>query len=158
MIASMMPEDRFGAYPRNPSGTGYVVEEHERSLEGMALPNFEDPIVRLLEEELRLIIDGLGEAEGRDDLDRGKALVLEGRRAFKTRNLVRAVKDAAHVDLGTHELCDLLRSMGCTSQVVPVDGQATRVWLAPECWHEEEPEVEIHPAQPKPPVGVGGGA
>lgn len=47
IIASLTPEDRPGAYPRNPSGIGYVVEEHARSLAGLALPNFEDPSHRL---------------------------------------------------------------------------------------------------------------
>ncbi len=112
----------------------------------------------MLEEELRLIIDGLGEAEGRDDLDRGKALLVEGRRAFKTRNLARAVKDSSHVDLGTHELCDLLRSMGCTSRVVSLDGGAVRLWVAPECWPEETPEPPSPSAQPGASVEVGGGA
>lgn len=54
-IASMTPEDRPGAYPRNPSGMGYVVEEHERSLQGLALPNFEDPQNRLRPESFLVV-------------------------------------------------------------------------------------------------------
>jgi hypothetical protein len=55
LIASTTPEDRPGAYPRNPSGMGYVVEEHARSLQGLGLPNFEDPANRLRPETFLVV-------------------------------------------------------------------------------------------------------
>ncbi len=43
MIAHLQPENHPGAYPRNPAGTGWVVRGDARSVDGLALPNFEDP-------------------------------------------------------------------------------------------------------------------
>lgn len=94
----------------------------------------------LLKDELRMIIDGLGEAENADDLERGKALRIDGRRAFKIRTLAKAARDSLLGDVGTHELGDVLRDMGCTSTTARVDGHTVRVWLAPEQWNEEAPE------------------
>jgi len=94
----------------------------------------------LLKDELRMIIDGLGEAENADDLERGKALRLDGRRAFKIRTLAKAARESLLGDVGTHELCDVLRDMGCTSKAAWLDGHTVRVWLTPERWSEECPE------------------
>jgi len=43
LLASLQPEQHPGAYPRNPAGTGWVGCADPRSLEQLALPNFEDP-------------------------------------------------------------------------------------------------------------------
>lgn len=43
ILKSLTPEDRPGAYPRNSSGVGYIVQETTELLERLRLPNFEDP-------------------------------------------------------------------------------------------------------------------
>lgn len=85
----------------------------------------------LLKDELRMIIDGLGEAENADDLERGKALRIDGRRAFKIRTLAKAARESLLGNVGTHELGDVLRDMGCASTTARVDGHTVRVWLRP---------------------------
>ena len=52
LIASLTPEDRPGAYPRNPAGVGYVVSDDPRAVHGLWLPNFEDPAQPLTPESL----------------------------------------------------------------------------------------------------------
>ena len=37
------PEEHPGAYPRNPAGRGWVINDDPSFIDGMALPNFEDP-------------------------------------------------------------------------------------------------------------------
>jgi hypothetical protein len=88
----------------------------------------------LQQDELQVIIDGMGEADTADDLERGRALRIDGRRAFKTRTLAKAARESLVGDIGTHELCDLLRDMGCTNKTAWLDGRAQRVWLAPDVW------------------------
>lgn len=41
--SALDPETHPGAYPRNPAGTGWAVNAHERLLNGLRLPNFEQP-------------------------------------------------------------------------------------------------------------------
>jgi hypothetical protein len=46
-------EDGGGlVYPRNPLGKGYVVEDHPQAINGLQLPNLEDPNQRLMPESL----------------------------------------------------------------------------------------------------------
>jgi hypothetical protein len=52
MIRAVTPEDRPGAYPRNPAGVGYVVADDPRAVDGLSLPNFEDPAASLSPERL----------------------------------------------------------------------------------------------------------
>ncbi len=43
LIDAVTYEERPGVYPRNPVGTGYVVAEDEKLVDGCPLPNLEDP-------------------------------------------------------------------------------------------------------------------
>ena len=43
LLEGMPFEMRPGAYPRNPVGTGYVVNEEKKMIDGRPLPNLEDP-------------------------------------------------------------------------------------------------------------------
>lgn len=43
LLESMQLESRPGAYPRNPVGTGYIVSEEKKMIDGCPLPNLEDP-------------------------------------------------------------------------------------------------------------------
>lgn len=43
LIGRELSKRHPGMYPRNPSGTGYAVKGARESLEGLRLPNFEDP-------------------------------------------------------------------------------------------------------------------
>ena len=52
LIRSLTPEEKPGAYPRNPAGVGYVVSDDPRAVHGLALPNFEDPANPLAPEKL----------------------------------------------------------------------------------------------------------
>jgi hypothetical protein len=52
LLRALTPEEHPGAYPRNPAGTGWVVNADERTLHGLALPNFEDPEHRLTPERI----------------------------------------------------------------------------------------------------------
>ncbi len=48
----LSPESHPGAYPRNPAGTGYAVQSNPDFLNGLPLPNFEDPRNLLTPENL----------------------------------------------------------------------------------------------------------
>jgi hypothetical protein len=43
LLTALDPEQHPGAYPRNPAGTGWVINADERMLDGLRLPNFERP-------------------------------------------------------------------------------------------------------------------
>lgn len=43
MLRLFCPEDHPGAYPRNPAGRGWVINEVPNAIDGMPLPNFETP-------------------------------------------------------------------------------------------------------------------
>ncbi|MFO7564312.1 MAG: DUF2169 domain-containing protein [Enhygromyxa sp.] len=43
LLVALDPETHPGAYPRNPAGTGWVINADERVLHGLRLPNFELP-------------------------------------------------------------------------------------------------------------------
>jgi len=43
LIDGMILESRPGAYPRNPIGTGYIINEEKKVVDGRPLPNLEDP-------------------------------------------------------------------------------------------------------------------
>jgi hypothetical protein len=90
----------------------------------------------LLKEEIARVIDNLGEAETPADLDRGKTFRVDGRRGFKTRTVLRALREAAGGDAGTHDVCNLLRELGCENTLCRLDGARVRLWLAPASWTE----------------------
>ena len=43
LLTALDPETHPGAYPRNPAGTGWVINADERVINGLRLPNFEQP-------------------------------------------------------------------------------------------------------------------
>jgi hypothetical protein len=43
LLQRFTPEEHPGAYPRNPAGRGWAVNDDPQRLHGMLLPNFEDP-------------------------------------------------------------------------------------------------------------------
>jgi hypothetical protein len=43
LLGRFTPEEHPGAYPRNPAGRGWAVYDDPQRLDGMLLPNFEDP-------------------------------------------------------------------------------------------------------------------
>lgn len=92
----------------------------------------------LRKEEIAAIIDNLGEAESTEDLDRGKAIRVHDRRGFKTRTVLRAIRESGPGEIGSHELCDLLRDLGCESRLARLDGRRVRVWVAPAAWPQAD--------------------
>lgn len=52
MLRWMQPEVHPDAYPRNPVGTGWLIDDDPRLADGTLLPNFEDPHRRLTPERL----------------------------------------------------------------------------------------------------------
>lgn len=101
----------------------------------------------LLREEIVRVIDNLGETDAPADLERGKAIRVDGRRGFKTRTVLRALREAAGGDPGTHEVCGLLRELGCENTLCRLDGARVRLWLAPASWTEPSaPDGEPAPS------------
>jgi hypothetical protein len=88
----------------------------------------------LVKDEIVRLVDGLGTGESTDDLDHGMALDVDGWRAFKSRTLMGAGRESPLADIGTHELCGLLRELGCFAKAVWRDGKTVRVWIAPAEW------------------------
>ncbi len=97
----------------------------------------------LLREETARVIDNLGEADTPADLERGKVLRIDGRRGFKTRTVLRALRETVGGDAGTHEVCSILRELGCESALCRLDGMRVRLWLAPPSWTDPaSPEAD----------------
>ena len=103
----------------------------------------------MLKTEIRSIIDDLGEADAADDLDRGQVLLVDGRRGFKTGPLARLLRERRGRDVPVHDLCDVLRALGCDFSRQWFRGKRVRVWLAPVKWPDGN-EPELHAADPEP--------
>jgi hypothetical protein len=100
----------------------------------------------LHKQEIASLLDNLAEGETPDDLERGNVLRIDNRLVFKTRTVLRALRDSLG-DLASHELCDLLRDLGCRSERLSLGGARMRVWVAPERWPLDE---DPPPATPEP--------
>lgn len=101
----------------------------------------------VLMDEIVRLVDGLANGDTADDLDQGMALDVNGRRAFKSRTLATSGRDSQLGEIGTHELCSLLRELGCRPRTIWRDGKSLRVWIAPSSWptppdHDEHTDDE----------------
>lgn len=66
------------------------------------------------------------------DLDRDRALLTpDGRKAFKTKTLMKALR-ANFRDIGSHTVSAVLRGMGLTYSRPRFDGTQVRTWVCPE--------------------------
>jgi hypothetical protein len=84
----------------------------------------------MLREEILRAVGGLGLGETVADLDQAKALQHDGGLIFKTRTLLRLLKDA-YGEVSAHVLCRHLRDLQFESKTVRIDGTVVRVWTTP---------------------------
>jgi hypothetical protein len=82
----------------------------------------------LLREEILRVVENLGVGEEVADLDRERAVLHEGRKAFKAQTLLRRLRDQ-FPDLKTQDLCAELRRLGFTSGTIRVAGVSVRAWV-----------------------------
>lgn len=97
-------------------------------------------------------VESLGESEVRVDVMHGKAWITpDGRRAFRTKPLLNALRGDGHPKLTSDRLCDELRELGCITRPHRIEGTPTRMWDAPERWPdvlEEGPSGDPQEASP----------
>jgi hypothetical protein len=97
-------------------------------------------------DQIVAVVAGMGEGEQAEDLDRGRIVVADGRRWFKSAPLLKRLRDAGASNLRPHELADLLLELGCTADRPYVGGRRVRAWSVPDRWPgDEEDNVDGQP-------------
>jgi hypothetical protein len=91
----------------------------------------------LLKQLAMEVIDGLSDADDLGEVRRGRSIQINGRRGFLTLTVLNALHEhMPHV--GSHQLCDILRELGCENQARYIGGKSVRLWLAPAVWPDDD--------------------
>jgi hypothetical protein len=89
----------------------------------------------MLQRDIIDYVESLGVSDIRVDVMHGKAWITpDGRRAFRTKPLINALRGDGYPKLTSDRLCEELRELGCITRPHRIEGIPTRMWDAPARW------------------------